>query len=364
MLRFFASRLQIVSDPAKGGAAGKRAVRLRRVGGADGAIDEISSALQAMTGEDGHNAAGDSTAYGKGMGKGSGLGSSGAPVNGPPLSDALFRLRQLVALGDSDTLVLSGGELLELMGREDLPQHAVRSLCTCLARPALRDSPGAARIYAAVRSSAFFASPRMLRSYIMTLSTDELYRLVADEDGKGKGKGNKRSKSVTKGNKGASRFSAFVPSDAEARSRALQRAFLPVARLLSELLQVHFSCGNPGAPHSCWLNRATHVQICSACLFRQADPQSVPFVGGCWWLSVLMQRDRAAHVEMRPLIDTLAYAVDKVSLAACCWTQRFRCSAAVLVLPRSLHIEAALLLLLRSLSLVVSCVTARVRGES
>jgi hypothetical protein len=124
----------------------------------------------------------------------------------------------------------------------DLLQHAVRSLCTCLARPALRDSPGAARIYTAVRSSAFFTSPRMLRAYLMTLSTDELYRLVADDD-QGRGKGGNRG-GGDRGDRGGGRGGArggrnaiYVPANAEARGKALQRAFLPVARLLSELLQ-------------------------------------------------------------------------------------------------------------------------------
>ena len=112
----------VVSDPAKGGAAGKRAVRLRRVGGDGGAIDEISSALQAMTGEDGQRGGGHGIGGDVGGKGGKGGKGGGAPHGGPPLSDVLFRLRQLVALGDSDSLVLSGGELLEIMGREDLPQ--------------------------------------------------------------------------------------------------------------------------------------------------------------------------------------------------------------------------------------------------
>ena len=239
-----------VDDPMSNrGKGGKRAIRLHRVGGSGGAIDEISSALQeissssASTGQDDAQQRPDAQ-------------QRSPPKGQQPhkdLKEVLFSLRQLVAVAarNAEQLVLSGADLTGIMARDDLPFSAIRDLCDMLARPTLREHAGAARIYRELPTSNLLCSPRQLRAYLMMLSTDAAYRLVAEERNRTRGRRDRdRSRPSD---------ASFRPSDPAERGKMLARLFLPVAALFTEMLT----------------------------------------------------RDRGARFQLQPLIDSFTYAVDK-----------------------------------------------------
>ena len=97
------------------------AARASRVGGAGGAIDEISSALHSMGTARGPGGA--STPMPPPLGSMGGSAQSG-PGQPPQkdIKDVMFRLRQLVVIAsrDAEKLLLSAGELVNMSARDDL----------------------------------------------------------------------------------------------------------------------------------------------------------------------------------------------------------------------------------------------------